>query len=96
MFTLKLEEMPRESVSNALTMTDDCLVLYGGTGFPFGEKRSNDTHLMWPYGKRMIERLTTKGDKPDQLYGQAILVRENYLYVIGGTSGHEFTCDIHR
>lgn len=64
--------------------------LYGGTGFPFGEKRSNETHLMWPYnvcGTRTIEQLTTKGEKPEQLYGQAILVRENYLYVVGGTSG---------
>lgn len=51
---------------------------------------------MWPYGSRAIERLATRGDKPEQLYGQAILVREHYLYVLGGTSGHEFTCDIHR
>lgn len=52
---------------------------------------------MWPYGNREIERLVTRGDdKPEQLYGQSILVREQYLYVLGGTSGHDFTCDIHR
>lgn len=51
---------------------------------------------MWPYGSRVIERLVTRGDKPEELYGQAILLREHYLYVIGGTSGHVFTCDIHR
>lgn len=70
--------------------------MYGGTGFPFGEKRSNETYLMWPYGPRAIEQLATCGDKPEQLYGQSILVRGHYLYVLGGTSGHDFTCDIHR
>lgn len=72
------------------------LQLFGGTGHPFGEKRSNDTYIMWPYGSKVIERLVTRGDKPEELYGQAILMREHYLYVIGGTSGHVFTCDIHR
>lgn len=51
---------------------------------------------MWPYGSRSIEKLTTRGDKPEQLYGQSTLVRGQYLYVLGGTSGHWFTCDIHR
>lgn len=57
---------------------------------------------MWPYGSRPygsreIERIhLTRGDKPDELYGQAILLRDHFLYVIGGTSGHVFLCDIHR
>lgn len=70
--------------------------MYGGTGYPFGEKRSNETYLMWPYGSRGIEQLETKGNKPEQLYGQSICVHGYYLYVLGGTSGHDFTCDIHR
>ncbi|XP_055316110.1 kelch domain-containing protein 10 homolog [Sitodiplosis mosellana] len=96
-FSSKSSNMPQESVSNALTLKDNCLVLYGGTGFPFGEKRSNETYLMWPYEQlRAIEHLVTQGNKPEQLYGQSILIRGYYLYVLGGTSGHEFTCDIHR
>lgn len=72
------------------------LQLYGGTGYPFGENSSNEAYLMWPYGMHSIERLDTTGEKPEQLYGQAIMVQENFLYVLGGTSGHVFTCDIHR
>lgn len=52
---------------------------------------------MRPYASpREISLLETTGDKPDPLYGQAILLRDNYLYVIGGTTGHEFLCDIYR
>lgn len=51
---------------------------------------------MWPYGSRTIEKLTTQGEKPEELYGQSILVRGCYLYVCGGTSGYDFSCDIHR
>lgn len=71
--------------------------IFGGTGYPFGEKRSNKTYLMWPYSwQRQISLLETTGDLPEPVYGQAILLRDNYLYVIGGTTGHEFTCDIYR
>lgn len=45
---------------------------------------------------REIRLLETTGDKPEPLYGQAILLRDNYLYVIGGTTGHDFLCDIYR
>lgn len=53
---------------------------------------------MLPYScPRKIKPLTTRGsDTPEPLYGQAIMLRDNYLYVIGGTTGHLFTCDINR
>lgn len=51
--------------------------------------------MMWPSDKH-IRLLETTGNKPDPLYGQAILLRDNHLYVIGGTTGHEFFCDIYR
>lgn len=53
---------------------------------------------MLPYNcPRKIKPLNTRGsDKPEPLYGQAIMLRDNYLYVIGGTTGHLFTCDIYR
>lgn len=53
---------------------------------------------MFPYSfPREIKPLDTEGrDKPEPLYGQAIMLRDNFLYVIGGTTGHLFTCDIYR
>lgn len=72
--------------------------LFGGTGYPFGNKRSNKTYLYRPYhSPREMQLVSVKGrDRPEPLYGQAIMLRDNFLYVIGGTTGHAFSCDIYR
>lgn len=30
------------------------------------------------------------------MYGQAMIIKDEYLYVVGGTSGHDYACDVHR
>jgi len=30
------------------------------------------------------------------LFGQALVCHGSYLYTVGGTTGYEYTCDIHR
>lgn len=30
------------------------------------------------------------------MYGQAMIVQDQYLYVVGGTSGRDYHCDVHR
>lgn len=73
------------------------LQVFGGTGFPFGRACSNKCYLFWPYSNpRQITLLETTGDKPDPQYGQAIMLRDTYLYAIGGTTGFEYSCDIYR
>lgn len=89
--------MPEELVSNAIKILDDTLLVYGGTGYQFGEKRSNKCSLLYPYSTpRNIEAIDAIGDGPDPQYGQAITVLDNCLYVIGGTTGYHYTCDIYR
>lgn len=72
--------------------------IFGGTGFPFGEVCSNRVHVISPYAqpKPTITELKTTGSAPLPLYGQAILVHDNCLYVVGGTTGHQYTFDVHR
>lgn len=43
-----------------------------------------------------MREIETTGEKPQEMYGQAMLIHEGYLYVVGGTSGHDYACDIHR
>lgn len=71
--------------------------MYGGTGSPFGHRCSNQVYIcrlndddgdMW--------EVTTTGQLPTPQYGQALVYCNGYLYVIGGTTGFEYTCDIHR
>lgn len=45
---------------------------------------------------KAIMELETTGDKPHPQYGQSILVRGPFIYAIGGTTGFDYTCDIHR
>lgn len=30
------------------------------------------------------------------MYGQAMIIKDQFLYVVGGTSGHDYACDVHR
>lgn len=96
-FNANTGNMPEELISNAVAIRDDVMLVYGGTGFPFGEKSSNKCSLLYPYAMpKQICLVETSGDKPEPQYGQAIVVHDRYLYVIGGTTGHEYTCDIYR
>lgn len=72
--------------------------IFGGTGFPFGTSCSNRVYIIHPYRqpKATITELETIGDVPPPQYGQSILVHDNHLYVVGGTTGFDYTCDIHR
>lgn len=51
-----------------------------------------------PYKKRpkTIAALETTGDKPVPQYGQAVTLHDDYLYVVGGTTGFEYSCDVYR
>lgn len=40
--------------------------------------------------------VTTTGQPPPPQYGQALVYSNGYLYAVGGTTGFEYTCDIHR
>lgn len=75
--------------------------VYGGTGFPFGVSASHNLYAYRTVPKekgfttKMI-RVKTSGVAPEQLYGQAIINHGNYIYVIGGTTGFSYSCDVHR
>lgn len=40
--------------------------------------------------------IPASGDSPMPQYGQAVVCHGPYLYTVGGTTGLEYTCDIHR
>lgn len=92
-FNENTDNMPEELISNAIKIHDGIVLVYGGTGFPFGEKSSNKCTLLYP---KHIHQIETSGVEPEPSYGQAITFHDRYLYVVGGTSGHSYTCDIHR
>ncbi|CAD7014793.1 unnamed protein product [Ceratitis capitata] len=89
--------MPRELASNALIITNNLLISYGGTGYPFGESCSNDCYIYQTQVENpSVSRIEATGDAPIPQYGPGIVLHEHYLYTIGGTTGYDYSCDVHR
>lgn len=93
----RTKNMPQELASNALAIHNNLLISHGGTGYPFGECCSNDCHIYATgLNHRRVFRLTVEGDLPVAQYGPGIVVHDNYLYTIGGTTGFDYSCDVYR
>lgn len=89
------KSMPNELASNAMILRGSLLIVHGGTGVPFGASCSNKLYMCNVYdGKMMV--VPAKGDLPEPQYGQALICHGPYLYTVGGTTGMDYTCDIHR
>ncbi|XP_047527702.1 kelch domain-containing protein 10 homolog [Vanessa atalanta] len=91
------ENMPEELASNAMCMNGRFLMIFGGTGAPFGTKCSNDV-ITWRTcdGDAKLQILDVTGPKPPGQYGQSILCHDGHFYTVGGTNGFAYNCDIYR
>ncbi|XP_019870567.1 kelch domain-containing protein 10 homolog isoform X2 [Aethina tumida] len=91
------ETLPLELASNALLLHKNYLMVYGGTGSPFGFRCSNQLYVcrVTEENDPMVE-IQTSGQLPLPLYGQALVHHNDYLYTIGGTTGLSYSCNIHR
>lgn len=88
-------ELPKELASNAVVLRGSKLMVYGGTGCPFGDNCSNKLY-MCDVNDGHVMVVPATGNMPDPMYGQAIVSHGPYLYTVGGTTGHAYSCDIHR
>lgn len=91
------ENMPEELASNAMCMNGKYLMIFGGTGAPFGNKCNNDV-IVWRTSNEdtRLHILEATGIRPPAQYGQAILCHDGCFYTIGGTNGFVYNCDIYR
>ena len=89
------DRMPNELASNAVILKGSTLMVYGGTGVPFGQSCSNQLYRFNVNDGEMCA-VRARGDFPEPQYGQAVFCDGPYLYTVGGTSGYAFTSDIHR
>ncbi|MGH0125659.1 UNVERIFIED_CONTAM: hypothetical protein FKN15_023938 [Acipenser sinensis] len=87
--------MPRELASMSAVLHGNNLLVFGGTGIPFGESNGNDVHVCNVKYKRW-SLLSCRGKKPNRIYGQAMAIINGYLYVFGGTTGYIYSTDLHR
>lgn len=89
------KNMPNELASNAVVLKGDLMVIHGGTGVPFGDNCNNRIYVYNITTEEMY-KIPDTGNRPEPQYGQAVISDGPYLYTVGGTSGYEYTCDIHR
>lgn len=87
--------MPEELASHATILIDDKLIVFGGTGVPFGASSSNRVHVC-DLKKLEWSQIQTTGNEPTEQYGQAMALYEGCLYVVGGTTGFEYSMDVHE
>ncbi|KAM7056839.1 kelch domain-containing protein 10 [Acridotheres tristis] len=87
--------MPRELASMSLVLHGNNLLVFGGTGIPFGESNGNDVHVCNVKYKRWA-LLSCRGKKPNRIYGQAMAIINGCLYVFGGTTGYIYSTDLHK
>lgn len=86
---------PRELASHAALLCGRQLMVFGGTGVPFGFSSSNSVHLC-DLSTHEWQEFQTVGEAPPKQYGQAMALVDGGLYVIGGTTGYEYSIDVHR
>ncbi|XP_034950263.1 kelch domain-containing protein 10 homolog [Chelonus insularis] len=89
------ENLPNELASTAVILRSGKLLIHGGTAAPFGESCNNQLYVC-DLDTGNVELLNVRGTLPDPHYGQALVCHGPYLYTVGGTTGFEYSCDIHR
>ncbi|XP_051910969.1 kelch domain-containing protein 10 isoform X1 [Hippocampus zosterae] len=87
--------VPTELASMSAVLHGHNLLVFGGTGIPFGENNGNDVHVCNVKYKRW-SLLNCRGKKPNRIYGQAMVIINSFLYVFGGTTGYIYSTDLHR
>jgi hypothetical protein len=87
--------MPDALASHSALIHGHYLVVFGGTGVPFGEAASNQlyvcnlTTLEWTH-------IQCTGQLPICLYGHSLTLCDHALYLFGGTTGWEYNSDLHK
>lgn len=90
-------DVPSKTVAShcALLYGNNTLVVYGGTGFPFGDELTNAlytcnlTTLVW-------KKHELVGDGPLGLYGSSIVIVDDFLYCLFGTNARVYCSNVYR
>ncbi|XP_067003702.2 kelch domain-containing protein 10 [Anabrus simplex] len=90
------EGIPNELASNAVVLSGDLMLVFGGTAVPFGESCSNSLYVYNTKCGGGMHTIETTGDHPQKQYGQALILHKKFLYTVGGTTGYDYSSDIHR
>lgn len=88
-----------DSASCSMVLYGENLIVYGGSGFPFGHSNSDDLSAYSLQSKSWSRLRNDRGSPPLPNYGQSMVITtKNHapkLYTFSGTIGREFLDDMH-
>lgn len=93
-------DIPDKLVSHCMCHWNGKIIIYGGTGLPYGDNSSNRLtiyHIAKNHWE-IIEPLSDPSRSPIEMYGQACVCDEQRgdLYIVGGTNGGTYSLDVHK
>lgn len=83
---------PYESASHSMAFINQCVVTWGGTGYPWGHRISNSLNV-YCVPSDTWRTLPCTGALPSHRYGHTTHLHGDYMYVIGGKSKFWFGRD---
>lgn len=81
-WTMLSNSGPPEAASHSMILVGDFVLVWGGTGYPWGHCLSNTLHA-FSLVQRKWNVLPCTGDVPSHRYGQSMTFKDGHLYVIG-------------
>ena len=86
---------PLEAASHAMLLEDNCLIVFGGTGYPWGQRLSNTVHVFHIPTVSWTQLLCV-GDIPTPRYGHSMTLTSDAVFVLGGTTGSQYNMQVFR
>ncbi|CAL8108227.1 unnamed protein product [Orchesella dallaii] len=88
---------PKEVASHSAILYGNFLIVFGGTGVPFGGSSSNKMNIC-DLRSLTWRTINTTGEAPTPQYGQSVVLDSTTrsFYVIGGTTGYGYSMDIYK
>lgn len=70
------------------------VLVFGGTGFPFGHTVSDDLHIL-DLKRRQWRRCQFPQNRPAPVYGASMITNDEHLYILCGTNSAMYNSDVY-
>lgn len=81
--------------SHSMCLYRNLLLVFGGTGFPFGHHVSNDLFVL-DLKRLHWKRCQILEEQPQRVYGASMILHDNHLYILCGTNSWSYNSDVYE
>jgi hypothetical protein len=80
--------------SHSMCLYRHLLLVFGGTGFPFGQHVSNDLYVL-DLKRLHWKRCQILEQAPQRVYGASMILNDDHLYILCGTNSWTYNSDVY-